>query len=241
MGNNKEEIIQNKRTAEFVEKYLKMKKGQSNPILGERVYQEAKKSKNKSDAMESDMLEGKTLRYEMVDGQYQLKLDGKEILVEELGEFGTSFKSYKTSPKNQNMIPDKPVKVGESWKLNEEKVMKLIFEKFKSSGMIIDESKTKGTGKLLAVSEKNGTTYGKLQFTFEVPLVKIVKGDTILEEGSFSSFRVTIDTPIDGSNKTTTIQTEAKTLIHSKFPNNQGEVKVEVEGQGEEIRTPVKK
>ncbi|MGL6072856.1 MAG: hypothetical protein ACRC8S_01715 [Fimbriiglobus sp.] len=240
MGNTMKSPIETGSETEFVEKIIKMDPKKKIPSQGERSYKVAKKRGPMDTEMSSGIVEGKTVTFQSVDGKLKFTLDGKDITAEKLGEFGGEFESRNNAPQSQEMLPEKAIKVGESWKLNQEKVMKPLFEIFKK-GVTIDEAKATGNGKLIAVFDKAGVPYGKLQYVFELPLKTLVNGNMDLEAGSQVLLTMTIETPIDGTKGPETVRSETKTVIHAKLPNNAGDIKVDLDGTNEEIRTPVKK
>jgi hypothetical protein len=241
MGNTTNTPVNTGSQQEFTEKVLKVGKDARKPISGERKYSVSQKRGPMDMEMKATPLQGKTFVYKLADGKYSFTLDGKDATAEDVGDVAAEFGEKVKAPKSEDMLPEKPVKVGDTWKLSREKVFKPIAEALKAS-MTLDEENAVLTGKLLAVSEKNGAVYGKMEFIFELtPLVVTGGGMNIpLEKGSQLKVTTTIEIPIDGTKGVETSKEESTVKILAKLPNNVGEINVDIKSVGESSRTPVK-
>lgn len=168
----------------------------SKPTKLKRTYEKAELTK---DGAKEDLgLDGKTVMIEKKSDGYVFLVNGKpltgtaaEILKKEFGA--------KKETSEEDFLPEKPVKVGDSWKVNVEKAAAELAE----GGMVIDPDKSKGTGKLTKVYQKNGKTYGILEVEMDLIVSKIKGPQEIpLKDGSKLNIKITIDGCIDGTEAT---------------------------------------
>jgi hypothetical protein len=144
--------------------------------------------------------EGKTVVIEEKDGQYGFKVKGgAELAGEDAAPLDREFNKDKDdkSGLDKLLMPKQAVKVGETWKIPVEFLIK-IFEKGETK---FDADKATGTGKLLRVYKRGGKQFGVFDFRAELPLkvLDLEKKPFKVEAGSKITFGVTLDACIDGS------------------------------------------
>jgi hypothetical protein len=128
----------------------------------ERVYETAEKVKDAKEGLIKLPYDGAKVLIEKKGEKYVFKLDGKEATGADVEDFDKDF-NKKEGPKNEKLLPTKAVKVGDSWTVDNKKTIGEIVDFF-ADFVTIDAEKTSIKGKLLSVSQKNGATYGKLEF-----------------------------------------------------------------------------
>ena len=151
--------------------------------------------------------QGKTVLIEKKDGKYHFQIEGGEELTGKDAELlNKSFNASGEEDVNEQLekvfLPQKPVKVDETWKIDPDALVKA-FSKDSKQPFPVDKSKVAGTGKLLRAYKKDGKQYGVLNVKIDMPL----KGDFPLgpgqaapiKDGSKMTLRVEVDGCIDGT------------------------------------------
>jgi hypothetical protein len=118
--------------------------------------------------------QGKTLLIEKKDGRFHFKTEGKDgedIDGKEAEELNEEFnKGDFRKLISDAFLPRKAVKLNESWKLD---VAPLARDFSKDGKIEIDDTKSKGSGKLTKAYQKNGKQFGVIELTIEFPVTKI--------------------------------------------------------------------
>ncbi|HWG47126.1 MAG TPA: hypothetical protein VN688_30460 [Gemmataceae bacterium] len=151
--------------------------------------------------------QGKTILIEKKDGKYHFSIEGGEELTGEDAELlDKSFNKEGDDSDDEEiekaLFPKKPVRVGESWKLDAVSLWKS-FEKGTRSPFPLDKAKASGTGKLRKAYKKNGAQFGVLDFSVTMPIkgqFPLGKNDTAaIQDGSKMKVHIEVDTCIDGT------------------------------------------
>jgi len=145
--------------------------------------------------------EGKTVLITEKDGQYGFKVkDGAELAGDDAAPLEREFNKDKDDKAGLDklLMPQKAVKVGETWKVPVEILIKIFAKK---GGTEFDADKASGTGKLLRVYKHGGKQFGVFDFHVELPLkaIEMEKKQYKTEAGSKVTFMITQDACIDGS------------------------------------------
>jgi hypothetical protein len=144
---------------------------------------------------------GKTLMIEKAGDKYTFTVEGGgELTGDDAKELDREFNKKSAEGLGaKDLLPGKPVKVGESWPLKKD----LLVKAFAEEGLAIDPDKTAGTGKLVKAYDKGGKKFGTLEFKIDLP-VKGLGPNTALtaKEGSVITLAVTVDCCIDGTDLT---------------------------------------
>ena len=164
---------------------------------------------------------GKTVLIEKKGAKYELGMDGKPLKEEEAAELYKTFNKSEDEPENDDFLPEKAVKVGDSWKVSAEKTEKML----KSLGedkLKVDLKTSSAGGKLLKTYKKDGTAFGVLELTVTLFVTDIEAGGnfTKTKEGSKIVLKATIDTCIDGTVHLEEGKMEMKMTISAELANN---------------------
>jgi hypothetical protein len=150
--------------------------------------------------------QGKTVLIEKKDGKYRFTIEGGEELTGKDAELlNKSFNKGDDSEDetlDKIILPQKPVKVNETWKIDPDALVKA-FSKDTKQSFPLDKSKTGGTGKLVRAYKKDDKQFGVLDVKIDLPLkgeFPIGRGQNApIQEGSKMTMRVEVDTCIDGT------------------------------------------
>ncbi|OAI41658.1 hypothetical protein AYO40_02675 [Planctomycetaceae bacterium SCGC AG-212-D15] len=141
-------------------------------------------------------VEGKRVRIERKGDDYTYKIEGGD----DAGKFKDIMAyEFEDDFTMSAFLPDKPVKLKETFRFNGKRLAKGLSKKIKD--LQFDVAKTKALGRLTEVYDKDGRKFGKLVSHVEIPLL------ALLEDGKRLPLRkedkmivqVTFDLCIDGS------------------------------------------
>jgi len=147
-----------------------------------------KSSTTKGDETKADAYEGQTLAFEMDkdgkyaargEGKFELGAEDKKKLEEDLNRDG------RAADPMQELMPDKAVKVGDSWTIGGKKLAAFL-------GKGVDADKSKGKGKLVKVYKKGEQQWGTIEVSADV-------GMEIEKMPAKTDLTMTLDVAIDGS------------------------------------------
>jgi hypothetical protein len=150
--------------------------------------------------------QGKTVLIEKKDGKYHFTIEGGEELMGKDAElFDKSFNKADDSDDElleKAILPQKPVKVNETWKIDSDALVKSLTKDMKQA-LPVDKSKAGGTGKLIRAYKKDDKQFGVLDVKIDLPLkgeFPIGAGQKApIQEGSKMTMRMEVDTCIDGT------------------------------------------
>jgi hypothetical protein len=194
----KEELLSGKKES-YTEEILEKKDGDRLATKLTRKYTVAEKTE-KGETTKA-VYAGKTVLIEKKDGKYEFSIDGQALKESDAPDLFKSFSDKKAEePKNEDFLPDGPVKVGDSWKVSADKSAKM----FKSLGeekMKIDAKKSAIEGKLLKVYKKGDVQCGVIELVITVFVTELDLGGQFVKTTADSkmAFTFTIDTCIDGT------------------------------------------
>lgn len=152
---------------------------------------------------------------EIKDGETnKLPLDGKTVIIEKKGDKYTFFtddgKPLDGRPRDEldkefnkkenedldQFIPKKPLKAGDTWKLDAEKLATMLAK----DTFETDPKAATGSGKLADVYTFGEKPYGVYELAIEFPVSELKGGNTIkLNKGSKMTMRLVADGNTDGS------------------------------------------
>jgi hypothetical protein len=133
--------------------------------------------------------------------KYEFTADGKP-----LGEFAKTLDNEfnkPEGPKTKDMLPGKPVKPGETWKIDAAKIAKALNERDK---VPIDAEKTTMTGKLVKTYKKDGRLFGVMEFTLAGAFKEDTQDKVTIKAGSTLAITFTVDACIDGTDPASTMK-----------------------------------
>jgi hypothetical protein len=155
-----------------------------------RTYEKATRTTNGKATARS--YEGLTLVFEQKDGKFTVTVEGDKPL-DKADLAALTRKANEDADEREDVfLPTKPVKVGDSWKVDGKSLDKAFA---KSGGM--DPERSSAEGNLVKAYKKDGHQYGTIQVTMKMglkppPMVTFDKPPLI-------EMKITLDAPIDGS------------------------------------------
>lgn len=171
--------------------------------------------------------EGAPLKTEIViekkDGKWSFTADGKAVTGPLGDDLSKAFNRPDVPP--NAMFPDKPVKAGDSWKVN------LAVAVPDAPGMKFDRDKGKGGGTLVKTETRDGATFGTFELVVELPITDL-GAKAQLELKPTSTVRNTVKAVgcIDGSNSTGKTVSKSVIVIEGTTMGATLSVKAETNG-----------
>ena len=177
----------------YTDKVLAVGDGARRPTKLERTYEKAELGADGKSATLS--VEGKTVVIEKKGDKYAFTVDGKELTGDAAKLLGDEFNKEDKDDPRTLMLPGKPVKPGDTWKIDAEKLTKGL-----GKDLVVDKSKIEATGKLVKAYKQDGKQFGVLELKITAP-ISDVGGKAMLKvkEGSTVTVTLTGDGVIDGS------------------------------------------
>jgi len=139
-------------------------------------------------------VEGKTVRIEKRGEKYTFIVEGQPVEGDILRLLQEEFDKEEGKDVRDVMFPKKPVKPGETWKIDGGEIIKAIGEK----GPTFAEDKVIASGKLVKEYKKEGRQFGVIEFTFEAPITGLGQKNFTVKEGKMA-LKLSGDGCIDGS------------------------------------------
>lgn len=204
-----------------------------------RVYEKVDKTNEKGEEVKSTLV-GKTVVVERAKDKNTYTVDDKPPTAEQLKELDAEFAGKSDTMNKHDMMPDKAVKVGDTWTLDKKKVLAAMGE---MKGFSTDAEKSKFTGKLVKAAKKDGVLMGTIEITLKFALTDFPLGENMAvpaEAGSEMSIVAVIDCCLDGTTageKTTLTMSMA---VKAKLPMD-GKLEINTTNTGTETEVPVKK
>lgn len=178
----------------------------------------------KDEKLEDAGLQGKTIKIVKNGDGYSFtykdggKLEGRalEVLTKEFAK-----KSEENTNIERLILPQGPVKSGESWKLDMDKI---ITDLSTNAPLEVDATKAKGEGKLVKVYKKDARQFGVMTFKMDMPLKSIGKGQEQMKFGPDAkvALDITFDVCIDGTTETGTLTMKMLMIGNATIPNAPG-------------------
>ncbi len=160
-------------------------------------------------------LKGKTILIEKKGDKYTFTADGKPVGGKAAELLGKEF-STKKQTSDEDFLPGKPVKVGETWKIDVAKVAGELTE----SGMVIDLQKSTGTGTLTKVYDQDGKKFGVIDVAMDLVVSKLASGpQEIPLKDSKLTLTMALDGCIDGTVATGGGKMSMKGNLSGEIPN----------------------
>jgi hypothetical protein len=182
-----------KETAETDEVYTEtvVEKGEKKSKKFKRAYEKATVT---TGGKTTDLpYQGRTLVFELKDGEYQATAEGTPALDKKLLDGLAKKEGGDPQASDDAVLPKKPVKVGDKWAVD----TKLLATILGKEGMEIDADKSKGDGTLTKAYKKDGAQFGVVDVTMKLA-IKSVAGLTF-EKPATGDLTVKLDFAIDGS------------------------------------------
>jgi hypothetical protein len=194
-GTIEPEEVREKRRYEYVEEILERKAGEQ-ATRARRVYKTAERTENGKKLTE--VFQNKTVLIDKQPGGYRFRIEGGgPITGPDAKHLERSFNDDPHTS-NQEMLPDRPVKLNETWSIDKE----VIAREFAGDrhAFTVDLEKTTATGKLTRVYRKGGQQFGVIQLRLNLPVKDLkFQSGAKLKPGARMTADLTLDTCIDGS------------------------------------------
>jgi hypothetical protein len=224
-------------TAAYKETILEQPEGAKQPT---RVKREYEKAQVKADDKAVDLpYSGKTVLIEKKGDKYVFQIEGGDELTGKDAEpLNKEFNKKAVEEEDLKLLlPAKPVKVGDTWKLDAAALTKFIAS---DDAMTLDTTKAGGTGKLVKVYQQDGKQFGVITLTLDLSIKELKLGPAkqAVKAGSKMTMQIDLDACIDGSVATGTMKATADMDIAADI--KQGDTvlgKLTVKGQSGGTKT----
>ncbi|MBA4189539.1 MAG: hypothetical protein C0467_16250 [Planctomycetaceae bacterium] len=188
----------------YTDEVLAVGEGMRKPLKLKRTYEKYEVAKG------GKVLPGPPLNTAIViekkESKYTYNAEGKTLDAAFVATLTKEFEEDANDPGAKELFPDKPVKPGDTWKVDLSKVGWL---SGKDAKLAADLEKSELTGKLVKAYKKDGKQFGVLEFTGSVTIKSLgEKSPVMVKPGSIMTFKMSGEGCIDGtapSGKMTTL------------------------------------
>jgi hypothetical protein len=197
-GKTEEKVEKISTIAAFVEEILGVDAETKTPNKAQRKYENAQQTVgDKTSAV--PLLEHPVVIEKGKGGQYTFLQNGQALVGASEEFLKKEFNSKKGATKEDDMLPKKPVKVGDTWTID----IKQAAADLAGDGAKVDVAKSTATGKLLKVTDKNGQKHGSIQVDIVLAVTELKAEMAIpLKAGSKMTISVTLEGCLDGQETT---------------------------------------
>jgi hypothetical protein len=222
MGKEMKTSVREKQTWVFVTEVVELGPDPTRPAKLRRTYEKAVEEVKGTE--QKLWLDGKTVLILRKGAKTEFaEADGKLLgplhipeLTEEFGGGGRFEDQF---------LPDRPLKPGESWDLTEK------FPKDSSTRFPLDKS-AKVSGKLVSVMKRGAATFGDVRMTADLPMtIPPEKSEITLLPGSYLKIEVSLSICLDGSSPEGETTTSIRQRFGTKRPG------LEQSGEGEQTKS----
>jgi hypothetical protein len=140
-------------------------------------------------------VEGKTVLIEKKGDKYSFTVDGRRVTGDSLKMLDEEYNQPGQGEVRDLMFPKKPVRPGESWKIDPAELAKTIGEK----GPTFAVDKLTATGTLVKAYKKDGRQYGEVEFSFDAPLINLGPNNPVAVKEGKMTMKLTGDGCLDGT------------------------------------------
>jgi hypothetical protein len=196
-GKRDEKVERSSKLTVYVSETLAVKDGEKKAVKIRRVYEKVEEVK---DGKTTKLpLDGKTVVIEKKGDKYTFTYDdGKSVDGKPLETLDKEFNKPDEDDEIENFIPRRPLKVGETWTMDKEKLVRAMTKE--KDPFEIDKKKVIGTGKLADAYTFGGHQYGVFDLMVEFPLTAMTGAEKIpLKPGSKLAIHITGDGNADGA------------------------------------------
>jgi len=232
-----EELAGGEKTV-YTQEILAKPDGAKKPTKLKRTYEIAQKIEKKETVKQP--FHGETVTIEKVGDKYEFTMNGKKMNAADAVELDKEFNKKSEGPTNDEMLSDKPVKVGESWDVDVKKAIESLNDDGK---LTISEKGSSIKGKLLKAEKKDGVLFGTIEFTIVLVVEKMAfgPGESLpLKDGSKMKLVVAVETCLDGKVPGEKSDMTMLMTMEAGLPNN-GKLVIDGKTTGTDSETPVKK
>jgi len=224
----------------YTEEILEKGAGAKRPTKLVRVYSVSEKTEKGKTTKAAYV--GQPVLIEKKGDRYEFSVKGKSLTEAEAPDLFKKFSKKKDEePQNEDFLPTKPVKVGESWTVPADKSEQM-FKSLSDDRMKVDAKKSTVGGKLLKVYKKDDAQFGVLELTFTIVVTELDLGGQFAKTttGRKIVMKGTVDTCIDGTVPFEDNKFEVTVDIGADLPNG-GSFTISTKSNGVEKVRAIKK
>ncbi len=140
-------------------------------------------------------VEGKTVLIEKTGEKYSFTLNGKAVTGDTLRILEDEFNRSGRGEVRDIMFPKKPIKPGESWKVDGKELVKT----FGEQGPTFAEGGIQAQGRLVKAYKKDGKQFGVIEFDFAAPLTGLGPKNPVTVKDGKMTMKLSGDGCLDGT------------------------------------------
>lgn len=241
IGGKKEETLKIGEKIVYTEEILEKPAGAPRATKVRRTYDTAEKFE-KSQPKRLPY-HGQTVLIEKTGEAYEFTMNGEKLTGADAEELDKRFNGKNADFQNSDFLPPGPVKVGESWSMKQDKIVRA----FGEDGRVkIDPDRSTLTAKLVRIGKRDNRLMGVIEITAKIAVTEITigggkaGGDKMLplSKESYSKQTLVIETPIDGSAGTETISAVVDIRLEALLPKGTVLFTTQSKGTSTETTTP---
>ncbi|MCE9560657.1 MAG: hypothetical protein K8U57_01255 [Planctomycetes bacterium] len=179
----------------YTDEIITATEGAGKPVKLKRTYEKYEVTKGGKDLGGPPL--NTVILIEKKDGKFTFTVDDKPLDGPFATKLSAEFDRSAGSPTVEQLLPGKPVKPGDTWKIDVSKLPGLTGGQ---AGMVIDADTSELTGKLVKTYQKGGKQYGTLEFTGQIGIKSLgEKSPLKLKAGAKMGLKMVADACIDGT------------------------------------------
>lgn len=202
----------------YTEELLEQPAGATRATRLRRTYEAV--DRTRSGAAVKSALVGKAVEVDRTGASTKFTIDGRPPTAEQAKEVEADFVAERGETLTADLLPGRPVKVGETWAIDRGKVAAALPA---AEGLKFELEHARASGKLVKVTHHGGRAVATAEFTVRVPVAEIgVPGQPWYKTDGESGLTVilTADFPADGSAPTSLLTHDARGRVGAKLSNN---------------------
>lgn len=184
-----------------------------------RTYEVIDRTDLKGAAIKSALV-GKTVVVDWTEGKPKFEVDGQPPTAEQKRELEAEFRERKGKTRSPEMLPDRPVKVGETWQIDKTKFTDGLLD---VEGVKCDVDHVRVSGKLVSLIQLCGVPRATVEVTVRVPVAEFtVPKSRTFKADDASSLTVTfsVDFCPDGTTPGCQMTHTTRGRVGADLPNN---------------------
>lgn len=237
LGGEKEKApVANKSRYVYQEEVLEKPKDEQHPTKVKRTYSKARLTK---DGNQSTLpYEGEEVLIEKKGDKYVFSMNGRDLEGEDAEELDNEWNKERSDLKNEDLLPKKPVKLNETWKIDAGILIKDLEKTDQLEG---DAKNSKASGKLVKVYKKGEQLFGvmEIEFVLAVKSFKSEGTDYTTKDESKITIHMEIDTAIDGTDSEATVKRTSKGELILDVPGS--DISMKIDSTAKDYSKPAKK
>lgn len=180
----------------YVDEIITPGEGSGKPLKLTRTYEKYEVTKGEKNEPAPPLKTA--ILIEKKGDKYEFSADGKPLDAAVAGKLSGEFNKAGGTPRAEDLLPGKPVKPGDTWKVEGEKLAKLLGGA--GGQFVIDPEKSAVNGKLVKTYLKDGKQFGVVEYDIDLAITSLgEKGAFKMKPGSKMGMKMTMDGCIDGS------------------------------------------